>query len=67
MTGIAATSTEVSKGHFKVCGKEFPRVSWLKLSNLRNTYFILFFVILTSVSYSTSAMIFNGTDQLLGH
>jgi hypothetical protein len=44
--------TSVTKGYFKVCGKEFPNVAWYKQPHLRATYFLLFFVILTSVGYT---------------
>jgi hypothetical protein len=49
----AIVNTNVTPGHFQVAGKEFPNVKWWKLSNLRSTYFLLFFVILTSVSRPT--------------
>lgn len=43
--------TTVTPGHFKVAGREFQNISWWKVPKLRNTYLLLFFVILTSVSF----------------
>lgn len=47
--------TTVTKGYFRVCGKEFPNISWWNQPHLRNTYLLLFFVVLTSVCDSYSA------------
>lgn len=44
--------TSVTPGYFKVAGKEFANVTWWNLPNLRATYCLLFFVILTSVGNS---------------
>jgi hypothetical protein len=58
--------TTVTKGHFKVCGREFQNVKWWQLKNLRSTYCLLFFVILTSVSRMLNSRLLR-TDLLLGH
>lgn len=60
-------STERRKGYFKVCGRDFPEVKWLKLKNLRNTYFVLFFVILTSVRFPLLDMWCKVSDDLPGY
>ncbi|KAF2250441.1 hexose transporter protein [Trematosphaeria pertusa] len=56
--------TSVTKGHFKVCGREFPNVTWYKLPHLRRTYFLLFFVILTSATNGYDGSMVNGLLSL---
>ncbi|KAF2472532.1 hexose transporter protein [Lindgomyces ingoldianus] len=56
--------TSVTAGHFKVCGKEFPHVSWWNLKNLRNTYLLLFFVVLTSATNGYDGSMVNGLLSL---
>lgn len=55
-----ATTTSVTPGHFKVAGKEFPKINWLKNPNLRTTYFMLFFVMLTSATNGYDGSMVNG-------
>ncbi|KAF2638664.1 MFS transporter [Massarina eburnea CBS 473.64] len=57
-------STSVSSGHFRVAGKEFPKINWLKSPNLRSTYFLLFFVILTSATNGYDSSMVNGLLSL---
>ncbi|KAF2279110.1 hexose transporter protein [Westerdykella ornata] len=54
----------VTKGHFKVCGKEFPEVTWFTRSNLRATYLLLFFVVLTSATNGYDGSMVNGLLSL---
>ncbi|KAH7127136.1 MFS transporter [Dendryphion nanum] len=51
-------------GHFVVAGKEFPNVNWWKLKHLRNSYFLLFFVILTSATNGYDGSMVNGLLSL---
>lgn len=53
-------STEVTKGHFRVAGREFPEVSWWKIPHMRNTYLLLFFVVLTSATNGYDGSMVNG-------
>lgn len=61
---MATEDTHVSPGHFKVAGKEFPKINWLKTPNLRRTYFLLFFVILTSATNGYDGSMVNGLLSL---
>lgn len=56
--------TSVTKGYFKVCGKEFQNVKWWNLPNLRTTYFLLVFVILTSATNGYDGSMVNGLLSL---
>ncbi|KAF2735850.1 hexose transporter protein [Polyplosphaeria fusca] len=56
--------TTVTKGHFKVCGREFPAVKWWALPNLRSTYCLLFFVVLTSATNGYDGSMVNGLLSL---
>ncbi|KAF1999196.1 MFS transporter [Amniculicola lignicola CBS 123094] len=42
--------TTVTPGHFRVANKEFATIKWWQLSKMRSTYFLLFFVVLTSAT-----------------
>ncbi|CAI6331948.1 unnamed protein product [Periconia digitata] len=53
-------ATSVTPGHFKVAGKEFKNINWLKSPNLRTTYFLMFFVILTSATNGYDGSMVNG-------
>jgi hypothetical protein len=54
----------VTPGHFKIAGKEFPEISWWKVSRLRNTYLLLFFVVLTSATNGYDGSMVNGLLSL---
>lgn len=56
--------TSFSPGHFRVAGREFQNVSWWSLPNLRATYFLLFFVILTSATNGYDGSMVNGLLSL---
>ncbi|KAF2795075.1 hexose transporter protein [Melanomma pulvis-pyrius CBS 109.77] len=56
--------TSVTKGHFRVAGKEFPNIRWWSLPRLRSTYFLLFFVILTSATNGYDGSMVNGLLSL---
>lgn len=57
-------------GYFKVAGKEFPEIIWWKVPRLRNTYLLLFFVVLTSATNGYDGSMVNGLlslDQFTGY
>ncbi|PSN75129.1 MFS transporter [Corynespora cassiicola Philippines] len=56
--------TSFNPGHFRVAGREFQNVSWWSLPNLRATYFLLFFVILTSATNGYDGSMVNGLLSL---
>ncbi|ORY17454.1 general substrate transporter [Clohesyomyces aquaticus] len=56
--------TTVTAGHFRVAGKEFPHVAWWNLPHLRTTYFLLFFVVLTSATNGYDGSMVNGLLSL---
>lgn len=56
--------TTVTPGHFRVAGREFPNISWYKQKHLRSTYFLLFFVILTSATNGYDGSMVNGLLSL---
>ncbi|KAF2009722.1 general substrate transporter [Aaosphaeria arxii CBS 175.79] len=60
----ALGDTSVTPGHFKVAGKEFPHIKWTSLKNLRNTYLLLFFVVLTSATNGYDGSMVNGLLSL---
>jgi len=51
-------------GHFVVCGKEFPNIKWWTQPNLRKTYFLLAFAILTSATNGYDGSMVNGLLSL---
>ncbi|KAF2192874.1 MFS transporter [Zopfia rhizophila CBS 207.26] len=56
--------TTVTPGHFKVAGREFAAVKWWNLKNLRGTYLLLFFVVLTSATNGYDGSMVNGLLSL---
>ena len=56
--------TTKTPGHFRLAGKEFPEVTWYRLPHLRNTYLLLFFVILTSATNGYDGSMVNGLLSL---
>ncbi|KAK8175483.1 MFS transporter [Phyllosticta citrichinensis] len=48
-----------SKGHFRLAGQEFPKVTWWKEPEMRKVYFILMFVVLTSATNGYDSSIVN--------
>ncbi|KAF2870055.1 putative transporter [Massariosphaeria phaeospora] len=61
---VSTVDTSFKKGYFRVAGKSFENVSWLKLPKLRSTYFLLFFVILTSATNGYDGSMVNGLLSL---
>ena len=64
MTGVAITETTKVPGHFRVAGKEFPEVTWYKIPKMRQTYCLLFFVVLTSATNGYDGSMVNGLLSL---
>ncbi|KAK8186015.1 general substrate transporter [Phyllosticta citribraziliensis] len=49
-----------SRGHFRLAGQEFPKVTWWKEPEMRKVYFILMFVVLTSATNGYDSSMVNG-------
>jgi hypothetical protein len=56
--------TTITKGHFRVAGKEFPNIKWWTRKNLRTTYFLLTLAILTSATNGYDGSMVNGLLSL---
>ncbi|KAF2454942.1 hexose transporter protein [Lineolata rhizophorae] len=55
---------EPTKGYFRLCEREFPKVTWYKDPALRKTYFVLMFVVLTSATNGYDGSMVNGLQLL---
>lgn len=53
-----------TKGHFRLAGREFPKVNWLTDPGLRKTYICLCFVVLTSATNGYDGSMMNGLQAL---
>ncbi|KAK8197835.1 general substrate transporter [Phyllosticta capitalensis] len=49
-----------SRGHFRLAGREYPKVTWWREPEMRKVYFILMFVVLTSATNGYDSSMVNG-------
>ena len=49
---------------FELAGRSFPRITWYKNPALRRTYFVLFFVVLTSATNGYDGSMMNGLQTV---
>ncbi|KAI4850309.1 MFS sugar transporter-like protein [Aureobasidium sp. EXF-8846] len=53
-----------TKGHFRLAGREFPKVNWLTDPGLRRNYICLMFVVITSATNGYDGSMMNGLQAL---
>lgn len=56
-----------SRGHFRLAGREYPKVTWWREPEMRKVYFILMFVVLTSVSVFVYVISKADSSQMQGY
>ncbi|CAD0037344.1 unnamed protein product [Aureobasidium pullulans] len=53
-----------TKGHYRLAGREFPKVNWLTDPGLRRNYICLMFVVITSATNGYDGSMMNGLQAL---
>lgn len=54
-----------SKGHFRLAGKEFPRLKWWTVPKMRILYFYIFALIATNTNSGFNSSMMNGLQSLV--
>ncbi|KAJ5462519.1 hypothetical protein N7475_007463 [Penicillium sp. IBT 31633x] len=60
----AYETVKPSKGHFYLAGRQFPRVKWWKLRNMRVLYFYILILIATNTANGFDNSMMNGLQTL---